>query len=191
MPKRSSIPLRKRVFLGCEGESERGYGVWLHFLADDIDSLHLHIDPFIPGTGGGDPLSVVERSIKEMRRRAKQEGYIARGILLDGDRLGEDRARDQRAAALARTNDVDLIFQDPDHEAFLLHHFPGCETLHPPKGNSERELKAVWPEYEKPMGRVDLQRKLSIDDLRRACTVELAFRAFLTKLEFPLNLPQG
>jgi hypothetical protein len=35
--RRATIPPRQRIFLGCEGESEQGYGALLSRLAEEMD----------------------------------------------------------------------------------------------------------------------------------------------------------
>ena len=55
---------RKRIFLGSEGISERNYGQFLKLIADN-HNLQIHIDCNYV-TGGGDPLKVVQESIRLM-----------------------------------------------------------------------------------------------------------------------------
>jgi len=73
-PKR---PILKRVFLGCEGESERSYGAWLQKIAQDL-KLPITIDTY-PDTGGGDqPHQIIERCLIEMKRSRDCEDHISR-----------------------------------------------------------------------------------------------------------------
>ncbi len=59
IPKR---PQLKRVFLGCEGDSERSYGAWLQAVAED-HKIFITIDTY-PDTGGGNqPYNIIERSM--------------------------------------------------------------------------------------------------------------------------------
>ncbi|MDA1000212.1 MAG: hypothetical protein O2807_06820 [bacterium] len=146
-------------------------------MADNL-GLHLHIDTFRDRVGGGDPLAIVEQAVTEMRRRTRNHGkYVGRAILLDSDRLEENPERDQRAIRLAHNENIVLIFQNPDHEAFLLRHFQGHEKDRPSRGTSQRVLLSVWPVYQKPMIGQDLHRRFSIEDLQRACITETILRA--------------
>ena len=61
--RRPNIPQRKRVFLGCEGESEASYGALLGWLADEPPPLDVHIEPRVLQPGAGDPLELVRRAI--------------------------------------------------------------------------------------------------------------------------------
>jgi len=182
-PKRPEL---RRVFLGCEGEGERSYGAWLQAIARDL-RLHITIDTYPDIGGGGDPLDIVRGCISEMRRRESLYGkYPHRAVLLDSDRIGDDPDRDRRATDLAAEYGVHLIWQEFEHEAFLLRHLPGHENLRPPKGEGREILNEVWPEYRRRQAKITLYEKLKLDDLRRACTAEPTLRTFLTELGFPV-----
>jgi len=188
MAKRSRppIPQRERIFIGCEGSSERAYAAWLQTISEQLH-LHLHVDSCIASTGGGDPLDIVTGCIRQMLQRERQRGkYSVRAILLDSDRLGGSPDRDRQATALAARHTLSLIFQEYDHESFLLRHFPGHQRDRPPQRHGENALRVVWPEYRKPMTRQDLSLRLGFPDLQRACAVELEFQRFLRQLGFLL-----
>ena len=86
---------RKRVFVGCEGESERRYAGFLASMADEI-GLGLHFDTQI--CSGGDHLAVVEAAVERQRRRAHQHGkFWKRAIFLDSDRRNEYAERTAEA----------------------------------------------------------------------------------------------
>ena len=77
---------RKRIFLGAEGISERNYGQYLRLIADN-HNLQVHIDCNYV-TGGGDPLKVVQESIKLMKRHSRNHGdYLVKAVMLDSDKL--------------------------------------------------------------------------------------------------------
>jgi hypothetical protein len=52
-------PQRRPIFLGCEGESERGYGRLIGRLCDET-RRDLYLDVTLLRLGGGDPLALVE-----------------------------------------------------------------------------------------------------------------------------------
>ena len=62
MNRRRIIERRARVFLGCEGESEQGYGAFLQRLADD-NALHVHILA-VNLQPAGDPLTLAEKAVR-------------------------------------------------------------------------------------------------------------------------------
>ena len=134
---------RKRIFLGSEGLSERNYGQYLRLIANN-HRLPIHIDCNYV-TGGGDPLKIVEESSKLMKRNSRNHGdYLVKAIMLDSDKLGRSIDRDNKIRQLISGSDIRLLYSSPNFEAFLLRHFPGCESKRPPAGASLSELEKVW-----------------------------------------------
>lgn len=87
------------------------------------------------------------------------------------------------AAALAAENGIDhLIWQEPDHEGFLLRHLPGCAQHRPPPGASLAALRQHWPDYDKARSAQQLAVRLNIERVRAACAVEPELRSFLRAL---------
>ena len=174
---------RKRIFLGSEGISERNYGQFLKFIADN-HNLQIHIDCNYV-TGGGDPLKVVQESIRLMKRNSRNHGdYLVKAIMLDSDKLGRSTDRDNKIPPLVVGHDMKLIYSDPNFEAFLLRHFPGCENKKPPAKTAISELKKAWPDYYKGIDARSIYKQLGKDGLMRACTVEDSLRDFLTVIGF-------
>ena len=173
---------RQRVFLGCEGESERSYGRFLQSQAD-ARQLSLHFESF--DAKGGDPLSIVEKSIKRYKADERfKTAYKFKAVLLDKDKIGQNPGRDRLIDNLLRRNGIVAVFQQWEHEALLLRHFDKCAKLRPPKGKSFSVLRKVWPEYEKPMDSISLREKLTGQHLDRALSVEIDLSAFLKQLGF-------
>lgn len=177
MTRRRTIAQRTPIFFGCEGESELGYGALLNRLVRETPGLHLHIHAEKLQPGAGDPYALVQRAaqkIADLERR--RERFTCKAILLD---LG---APDKNLAAqrFAATNRIDhLIWQSPDHEAFLLRHLNGCHQLRPPAGASIAALRQRWPDYEKARTQVQLANYITMAGIVRACDVEPDLRAFL------------
>lgn len=176
--------VRKRVFVGCEGASERSYAKWLQSILDD-EGYSFAFDAQI--AGGGDPLSIVEASCKLLKQRERSHGrFFAKAILLDSDKLGLVPARDIKIAQLVAAAGAKLIYQHYDHEALLLRHVPGCATRRPPAGQSLAALRSKWPDYEKPQDAMSLGRQFTSVDLRSAVNVEPELREFLEILKFKI-----
>lgn len=174
---------RKRIFLGAEGFSERNYGRYLRLIADN-HNIQIHIDCNYV-TGGGDPLKVVQESIRLMKRNSRNHGdYLVKVVMLDSDKLGRSTDRDNKIRPLAADHDVKLLYSAPNFEAFLLRHFPGCESKKPPAETSLSELEKVWPAYLKGIDARSIYKQLGEDGLVRACTVEDSLRDFLTVIGF-------
>ena len=176
--RRPYIPQRTPVFLACEGGSEYGYVRWLNRLARNCGAL---VAIKAERLQGGDPLELVESAMSKLRHRDRPGArFEVRGLLLDADLRGVNPGRDSEAARLAERRKIRLIWQEPIHEAFLLRHFDGFETHRPPdKRSAQRQLKNVWPDYEKGMDATGYERRLGLDHLRRVRTVEPVFDAFL------------
>lgn len=167
-------PQRAPIFVGCEGESERGYVALLGRLVEQA-ALPVHLDPVLLQPGGGDPLAIVERAVQRLaeRRRKRQTAYHAQFILLDRDKWGQVPARDVQIAGVAARADLQLVWQTPCHEAMLLRHLENCAALRPPSTPiAEAQIAQRWPEYEKPMDAADLAVRLDRAAVMRATAVE-------------------
>ena len=180
---------RKRIFLGSEGISERNYGQYLRLIAEKYN-LPIHIDCNYV-TGGGDPLKVVEVSIKLMKRNSRNHGdYLVKAIMLDADKLGRSNDRDNRIRPLVSSGNIRLLYSTPNFEAFLLRHISGCESKRPPADVSLSELAKVWPEYFKGIDARSIYKRLGEDGLMRVCTVEDSLRDFLLSMGFGRIFPE-
>jgi hypothetical protein len=177
-------PQRRRVFFGCEGESERSYGTLLNKLLDQIRK-DVHLDVVL--LGGGDHLALVERADLHIRLKHDQgyEPYVHRALLLDSDRLGQKKSRDNEAIQLALKSQIRLIWQGPCHEAFLLRHIDGCSALRPQSSqDAMRQLLQKWPNYKKGLSMLRLNERIDIDAVFRAVAVEPELANFLKELGF-------
>lgn len=133
--------VRKRVFVGCEGDSERSYCRWLQRRADEI-GLVIHFDAYV--IGGGDPLAVVQGSASKLNERNKLHGaYAKAGVIFDTDKLGITPSRDAKIQRVCKRNGLFQLRQIYEHEALLLRHFVDCENLKPPAGQGEARLLKV------------------------------------------------
>jgi hypothetical protein len=180
--RRAYILQRPRVFLGCEGKSERGYGELIrNLLQDQGKTIHIHCEAF----RGGEPLDLVERCVEHIHQiKMKRDPYKLLALLLDADRRGQSKIRDARAAALARRNQIRLIWQEPCHEAVLLRHLPGCTRKRPTTTNDALlQIEKVWPEYDRPMTAERLRERIDYDGVLRAITVEMELAQFLQDIQ--------
>jgi hypothetical protein len=178
--RRPHIRPRLPIFLGCEGSSEYGYGALLNRLADRVASVHIHIRLEILQPGAGDPLALVQRAVRRIADVERQRGRFAvKAILLDRGGAQKNAA----AASYATQKGINhLIWQDPDHEGFLLRHLPGCQQRRPSGGASLPAILSEWPGYYKGMSAQELSQRIDLDDIRAACAVEYDLRLFLQRL---------
>jgi hypothetical protein len=171
--RRSSIPQRRPVFVGCEGESELGYAALLQHLLRDAN-LHVHLIVEDLGIGAGDPLSKVQMAIRKLAQLRRSWGAPnERFLLLDSDQNENIRGRVATAQGLAAQHRIQIVWQHPCFEAVLLRHLPNCATRRPPDTTEAmRALRREWADYEKPMARTDLSRKLGLTNVLQAAAVE-------------------
>jgi hypothetical protein len=166
-------PQRVPIFVGCEGESERGYIAFLGRLAEQA-GLAVHLDPLVLQPGGGDPLAIVQLAVKRLSQgRRKQTVYAAKFVMLDRDKWGQAPARDAQVAGVAGRAGLSLIWQDPCHEAVLLRHLEACAAQRPQTtALAEAALWQRWQDYAKPMDGAGLARRLDHAAVRRAIAFE-------------------
>ncbi len=162
------IRARTPVFLGCEGESEQGYGQFLNDIVRERD-LPFHIEVVNLNPGAGDPLARVKKATQEiMRRNQRRAAFAYRALIMDDDQIAGNQHRRQQVESLAQQNSISIIWQSPCYEAFLLRHFNGRLHSNPPdSATSLANLRQVWPNYAKPESRLEISRKLSFQDVVR------------------------
>ncbi len=184
--RRLVIPQRRRVFLGCEGESERSYGALIgRLLENRRRDVHLHVVLLQPG--GGDPLALVKLAQKRIAEgeRKSESRYMYRAVLFDADRLGQSPLRDAQIAPIARAAHIQLIWQRPCHEALLLRHLDGCQQLRPPSpAQAMAELRQRWPEYVKGMPAMRLADQIDHGAIARVQLVEAELADFLANIGY-------
>lgn len=177
------IPQRIPIFVGCEGESEAAYVALLQELAlTNGAHVHVHIEALTPGAG--DPLARVERAVARLERlRARRAPFSQTFILMDSDQLALNRVRADRARREAANAGLRMIWQEPCHEALLLRHLPGRANRRPMNSpDSLQALQREWPDYQKPMTRHDLRRRLDLAAVRQAGAVHADLAELLTVL---------
>lgn len=173
--------IRHRIFLGCEGESERGYGAFISKLLNERRT-DVHLDVVLLRPRGGNPLTLVQRAVSHIERNEGSLGipYVHKALLLDSDQRGKNKKADNQAFKLAERADLRLIWQEPCHEALLLRHFEGCQKKRPQSSSAAKQsLQRKWPDYEKGMAALKLQAKFTYEDVLKVCGVEPSLRDFL------------
>jgi RloB-like protein len=172
---------RARFYVGCEGQSEVSY---VGLILDLCEAKDVMIAVERDDLSSGDPLSRVQEAIRRIKQKeTDREAFRGRFILLDSDQAEANKHKAGKAIRLAKGNGIDLIWQQPCHEGFLLRHFEGHERDLPANAAlAEQSLLKLWPEYAKPMDKHDLARRLSLPNIARAANGEPAFAEFLSKL---------
>ena len=176
MRRRSRVEPRHIIFIGVEGQSERGFGQFLASCCDDA-GLHLHLD--IKPANGGDSVAVVEDAKRRLERHPAQKEIKKRLVLLDRDRLDQDLKAGRDACALASKWKIEIIFQDPNLEGLLLRLHPGQERRRVAPQDAMKELRKLWPEYRKPPTANRLRQRFDLSALRRAAEHDSELRKLL------------
>lgn len=180
----NALPTGPRInfFLACEGESEYSYVKFLNRLADKHSSMRVHLDPSIIN-GGGDPDKILEISKKEyeFKVKGKKGGYKEKLILMDNDIYQQysPSAQSDFNSKLTKKK-FGIIWQKPDHEGFLIRHFPN--SVSPISGHSMDQLQKFWPNYHKNMLVRDIEKKLDISCVKRASNFFPEFKKFLNTI---------
>lgn len=171
-PRRSIIPQRAPIFIGCEGQSEVGYAGWLRNMVRDRN-LPFHLELSDLGRGAGDPFARIDMAIERvMRWEANRDTFVARYVFLDTDQLAADRSRAEQACRRAREGGIIVIWQQPTHEAFLLRHFPGRNANQPPdKRAADMALVKEWADYRKPSSPREIERRLQLEGAHRVAAL--------------------
>jgi hypothetical protein len=177
------IPQRRPVYIGCEGASEFNYAGFLQDLLREAGlPVHLVVEEL--GPGAGDPLARVEMAVRRLAHlRRTRTAPAERFVLLDFDQAERDPQRADLARRTAAEADIVIVWQRPCFEAVLLRHLQGRAGHRPPDTpRAGQALVRDWPEYEKPMTRADLARRLDLAAVLRAAVVEPELEALLSCL---------
>lgn len=177
-PNRITFRRRRPVFVGCEGQSEQAYGQLLRDLIGE-STVAIHFQVVLLGAGAGSPEAKIRKALLEIEKFQRQRSkFWKKVVLLDTDIA--NGAQKQTVDSLAMENGIQIIWQEPCHEAFLLRHLPNCGNLRPPTtAAAESKLRTLWPGYQKPMTRQQLATRINIDQLRQAVAVEPTLASFL------------
>lgn len=169
MMRRQKVKRRRRLFVGCEGESEQGYAALLQRFAEER-KVAVHAESrVIPRAG--DPLAIVERAIEMAAQgeRGSKPAYSARFLMLDTDLMGRNPGRDAQIPGLAAQHNFVLLRQNCCFEAFLLRHIDGHSNDEPPTSAiAIARLIAVWPHYKKGLPAQELRKRIAVEDVQRA-----------------------
>jgi hypothetical protein len=147
-------------------------------------TLPFHLEVVNLSPGAGDPSARLRKAAQEIvRRRKRRSEFGLRVALLDSDQIDRDVQLRRQANRLAQELDIRIIWQEPCHEAFLLRHLDGFAQNRPPTcAFAEAILKSDWPDYRKPMTKIQLARRIDLDAVRRAAAVEPSLSAFLSEV---------
>ena len=173
---RPKIQPRRVIFLGVEGPSERAFVQWLRSICDEA-GLHIHLS--VHTGSGGDSLAVVQEAARRLRRLPGRRDIGDQLVLLDADRIAQDRRADRDAIAAARRYEFQVVLLTPNLEGLLLRLHARREKTKPPARTTERELRRLWTHYRKPPEVRELKRRFGHSDLLRAAEHDQHLRTLL------------
>lgn len=186
MRRRHAIEPRRAVFIGCEGESEQAFA---RFLGNCCEAEGLHLHMHVKSMQGGDSLSVVEAAGRYLARHPGKRDIGVRLVLLDQDRMKDDRRAGRDAERAASNHGFKVIVQNPNLEGVLLRLHAGHEQRRVAARGALAELRRVWPEYRKPPSADSLIERFALFDLWRAARHDDQLRRLLDVLG--LRPPRG
>lgn len=181
---RRQIPRRAPVFLGCEGESERGYGQLLSNIVRQND-LPFHLETVCLNPGSGSAMACIDRANREIRRwERNRTKFRLKVVMLDTDTVDRKPAERAKVDRAAEDANILIIWQSTCHEAFLLRHFQGHAQDAPPTTNlAQSALAKVWSAYKKPMSSMSLEQEIDIESVRRCASVHPDLQKFLQHIK--------
>ena len=163
--RRNKVPLRRVIFIGVEGTSDRAFVRFLQICCDE-KGLHLHLNV---GLGnGGSSVVVVGEAARYLNRHSGKRDISDRLVLLDSDRIRQDKQAGRDAQSVASKENLKLIFVRPKLEGLLLRLHEGHERRIN-VNNAMAELRKVWPQYsKKKLTAGQLKQRFALSNLQRA-----------------------
>ena len=171
--RRYRVERRRVIFIGVEGVSDRAFVTFLQNCCDE-KGLHLNTKP----ADGGDSVVVVEEAARYLNRHPGRRDISDRLVLLDSDRIEQDRHAGRDAQSVALRENLGLIFLHPNLEGLLLRLHEGYERRKI-VNNAEAELRKVWPEYSKQLTADQLRQRFALSDLQRAAQYDSELKRLL------------
>lgn len=114
--------------------------------------------------GGGDSVTVVEAAARHISKRSD---YSEQLVLLDNDRIEQDKKAGRNAEVVATANSLEIIMLTPNLEGLLVRLHSGQEQRQIESQKALRELRKVWSEYDKPPTADQLDQRFGVSDLLR------------------------
>ena len=174
--RRNKVPLRRVIFIGVEGPSDRAFVRFLQICCDE-KGLHLHLNVRLGN--GGSSVVVVKEAARYLNRHFERRDISDKLVLLDSDRIRQDKQAGRDAQSVASKENLKLIFVRPKLEGLLLRLHEGHERRIN-VNNAMAELRKVWPQYSKKKLTADqLRRRFALSDLQRAAQYDSELKRLL------------
>lgn len=169
--------IRTRFFLAVEGEGEQSFIKWLQQLSDQ-NGLYVHLD-CRPLNGGG--YKAMLKNALHHRQRNERRKAKSSILLVDGDRAERDDGWSlSKLKQEAFKQKLNVCVQNQNQEGLLLRMMPGKEYLQPRAINAQKQLRNLWPDYQKPVDARTLAARFSLNDLLRVAQVDVELKNLLS-----------
>lgn len=124
---------------------------------------------------------MLEKTVRECKRkgRTSAKSFV---LLVDSDRAerGDDGWSLLQLKQEASKHKINVCVQNPNQEGLLVRMMPGNECLQPNIARAQKQLRRIWPDYQKPVDAQTLASKFTLDDLLRVTRVDLELKALLS-----------
>ena len=171
----NKIPQRKKFYVAVEGASERGFIAWLNLLCNS-SGLHLSLDS--EDLQGGSYERMLSQAVK-MRRKRDRSNAKASILIVDSDVAARQELWSVNELREKATMEGFVVcFQNPNHESLLFRLHAGNQRKSQ-TNDATVQLKRIWPEYEKGLSANTLNKRFTIEDLRRTAAFDEELRLLL------------
>ena len=100
-------------------------------------------------------------------------------VLMDFDRVPEDRRRGCDPEITKGSEQLQLVYLKPNLEGLFLRLCKGCENRFVDPRRALPLLRKKWPEYSKPMSAAAIDGRFDLSDLQRAAKYDRYLRRAL------------
>lgn len=161
--RRPRRPIRKTIFVGCEGQDEVAFIRLLDGLCRKDDKAY-SLDPY--NTNGGGPTNIVNSSVRARDRIGKKE-FADSFILADADRMTPAEPGYETAKKVAGSAGFRMVLSRPCIEVRIFRIITKQYYGHVTEQEAKRVLKETWPHFgERSLSARDLESRISFDLLR-------------------------
>ena len=176
---KSKIPLKKRVFVAVEGETDKAFMVFLQNIANDAERNIYFATKQIDGGGYRSMLSTTEKLKKDYdkQNKSKAKDYL---LIVDSDRgiNGDDGWTINTLKEKAKQKGITPCFLNPNLEGVIFK----MDSRNKGKSPSKKHLKEPYKGYNKStLTAGDLYQRFNFSNIHSLAKRDKDFRHLLEK----------
>lgn len=176
MSRRHRRPIKKPIFVGCEGRDEVTFVQFLNGLCRKEDKAFFYVPH---DTNGGGPTNIVNSSVRARERLGKKE-FTESFIFADADRMTPTETGYDQARKIADAAGLRMVLSLPRIEFRLYRIVTKKYYGHVTEQEAKRVLKETWPHFgERSLSARDLESRISLDLLREYAKTDPELRFLL------------